>query len=123
MGWATPYVIATIVIGVALLIAFIVWEHFAKHPLMPLQHWKNLNFALVGVTACSLECAADIRTDPVGINVGLHGFYVSSVLALILFAEGQEIIGLTSGYIFNSTGNRRACIQYHCRPHDASRAQ
>lgn len=42
-----------LLLGTVLLIVFVCWENYAKVPLMPLQHWKNLNFSLVtAVSSC-----------------------------------------------------------------------
>ncbi|KAL3438154.1 major facilitator superfamily-domain-containing protein [Aspergillus tetrazonus] len=46
-GWATPYVIVMLVLGVVLLAAFIFWQSVYKFPLMPLYIWKDRNFSLV----------------------------------------------------------------------------
>ncbi|KAI1763662.1 MFS general substrate transporter [Hypoxylon sp. FL1150] len=46
-GWAKAHVIALIVVGVALLILFVVWEKIFPTPLMPLHIWKDRNFSLI----------------------------------------------------------------------------
>lgn len=48
-GWKTPYIIVLLVLGVALLVAFVFWERFYSHPLMPLQIWNDRNFALLNI--------------------------------------------------------------------------
>ncbi|KAI4869554.1 MFS general substrate transporter [Hypoxylon rubiginosum] len=46
-GWAKAHVIALIVVGVALLVIFVVWEKMFPTPLMPLHIWKDRNFSLI----------------------------------------------------------------------------
>ena len=45
-GWSTGYVIALLVVGIALMIAFVFWELFYKYPLVPMGIWKDRNFSL-----------------------------------------------------------------------------
>lgn len=46
-GWNTGYIIATLVVGCVLLIAFVIYEIYVpKNPMMPMFVWKNRNFSL-----------------------------------------------------------------------------
>ena len=45
-GWKTGYVLALLIVGVVLLVAFVFWEHHFSHPLVPLYIWKDKNFTL-----------------------------------------------------------------------------
>lgn len=49
-GWGAAHIIAMLVIGVALLAAFVYWETVYPHPLMPPHIWKDRNFTFVRVT-------------------------------------------------------------------------
>ena len=51
-GWKTPYVIAFLIIGIVLLLAFIYWQSVFQHPLMPLSVWRDRNFTLLVTTLC-----------------------------------------------------------------------
>jgi EmrB/QacA subfamily drug resistance transporter len=44
-GWGDPLVTASLVLGVAALLAFVAWEHRAPHPMVPLRLFTNHNFA------------------------------------------------------------------------------
>lgn len=44
-GWSTPFIIALLVVAVALLVAFVVFQKFISYPIMPLSLWKLRNFA------------------------------------------------------------------------------
>ena len=45
-GWRTGYVLALLIIGAALMIAFVFWENYIENPLVPMWMWKDRNFAL-----------------------------------------------------------------------------
>jgi MFS family permease len=50
--WRTPYIIALLVVGVALIPAFAIYElYIPKNPLMPMQLYKNKNFCLCMIIA------------------------------------------------------------------------
>ncbi|KAF4553444.1 Hypothetical protein D9617_7g031720 [Elsinoe fawcettii] len=46
-GWSTPYVLITLILGFALILAFILWEYKYPHPLMPMYIWRDTNFSLL----------------------------------------------------------------------------
>jgi MFS family permease len=45
-GWRTGYVLALLIIGAALMIAFVFWELYIPNPLVPMWMWKDRDFAL-----------------------------------------------------------------------------
>lgn len=45
-GWTTGYVLALLIVGVLLLVAFVLWELRFKYPLVPMSIWKDRNFSL-----------------------------------------------------------------------------
>lgn len=46
-GWSTPYIIALLAVGIALIGIFVLWEFYHPRPLMPLFIWKYPGFAIV----------------------------------------------------------------------------
>ncbi|KAI2637175.1 MFS general substrate transporter [Hypomontagnella submonticulosa] len=46
-GWSRPHVIALLVVGIALLIIFVLWQRIFPNPLMPPHIWKDRNFSLI----------------------------------------------------------------------------
>ncbi|KFA55543.1 hypothetical protein S40293_02028 [Stachybotrys chartarum IBT 40293] len=50
-GWRSAHVIAMMIIGFLLLVAFVYWESYWPHPLMPLHVWKDRTFSLLIVIA------------------------------------------------------------------------
>ncbi|KAK7205480.1 major facilitator superfamily-domain-containing protein [Myxozyma melibiosi] len=45
-GWATPYIIVLLIVGVLICVVFVYWENFVDEPLMPMYIWKFPGFAL-----------------------------------------------------------------------------
>ncbi|KAK5736800.1 hypothetical protein LTR17_007125 [Elasticomyces elasticus] len=45
-GWKTGYVLALLIVGLALMIAFVLWDLKFKYPLVPMGIWKDRNFTL-----------------------------------------------------------------------------
>jgi EmrB/QacA subfamily drug resistance transporter len=45
VGWGSAEVIATLAVGVALIVAFLLWERVASSPMVPLELFRNRGFA------------------------------------------------------------------------------
>ena len=45
-GWKTGYVLALLIVGLALLIGFVFWDLWFQYPLVPMGIWKDRNFSL-----------------------------------------------------------------------------
>ncbi|KAK9455084.1 major facilitator superfamily-domain-containing protein [Dipodascopsis uninucleata] len=45
-GWKTPYIIVLLIVGIVIIALFVVWENYAKDPIMPMFIWKYPGFAL-----------------------------------------------------------------------------
>ena len=45
-GWKTGYVLALLIAGILLMVAFVFWELWFKYPLVPMSIWKDHNFSL-----------------------------------------------------------------------------
>lgn len=46
-GWKTGYVLALLLVGLALMVGFVLWDCWFSHPLVPMGIWKDKNFSLV----------------------------------------------------------------------------
>ncbi|XRM40115.1 hypothetical protein ABZX51_003436 [Aspergillus tubingensis] len=77
-GWGTPFIIVLLVLAVALLVAFTLWEKFISYPLMPLGLWKLPNFA--GLWIAGFTC---------------YGSYQNVIYYIVLMA--QEVDKLSAG--------------------------
>jgi MFS family permease len=72
-GWKTGYVLALLIVGLLCLIAFVFWELYFDHPLIPMGIFRDRNFSLVSVFLSSY-----LRS---GMLLTFHSFYPSSYLA------------------------------------------
>ena len=45
-GWDDPLIVATLIIGVVMLVAFVLYERRASHPMLPLELFSQRNFAV-----------------------------------------------------------------------------
>jgi MFS family permease len=48
-GWKTPYVLALLILGVILIIAFIIWETKYPYAMIDMNIWKDRDFSLVDI--------------------------------------------------------------------------
>ncbi|KAF2499360.1 MFS general substrate transporter [Lophium mytilinum] len=82
-AWKSAHVIATIVIGVVALVAFILWETFAKleEPLVPMHLFKNGRWIAAVVTS--------------GLGAGLYYAFaiVWPSMVTVLYADGNQMYG------------------------------
>ncbi|KAK6004249.1 hypothetical protein QM012_009099 [Aureobasidium pullulans] len=46
-GWKTSYIIAMLIVGALLIVAFVFWENYYPHPLVPMSIWLDKNFSLL----------------------------------------------------------------------------
>ena len=56
-GWKTSYVLALLILGILLMIAFLFWENHFEYPLIPMNIWKDRDFSLVRVSLYHLFSA------------------------------------------------------------------
>lgn len=59
-GWGSAHIIAMLVVGVLLLVAFVYWETVYPNPLMPPHIWKDRNFTFVCCTPLSTLSESDL---------------------------------------------------------------
>src|SRR5207244_12490495 len=51
LGWTAPRIVASFVVGVALLVSFVAWELRAEQPMLPMRFFRNRTFALANVSS------------------------------------------------------------------------
>jgi EmrB/QacA subfamily drug resistance transporter len=61
-GWASALVAVPLVLGVALLIAFVAWEQRSPAPMLPLQLFKARNFTVGNLTTLTLYAGLGVAT-------------------------------------------------------------
>ena len=85
-GWKTSYVIALLVIGFVLIATFVWWQSVFKYPLVPLNIWRDRNFALLNIILC----------------LGFYGF-VNNVFWLTLLWSVHHIPSSYHAYMSQAT--------------------
>jgi EmrB/QacA subfamily drug resistance transporter len=51
VGWTSPGIIGSFVVGAALLAGFVAWELRTEHPMLPMRFFRNRTFALANVAS------------------------------------------------------------------------
>jgi EmrB/QacA subfamily drug resistance transporter len=54
VGWASPEIVATLVVGILLAVAFVAWELRTGHPMVPIRLFSDRSFAAGNVAAFSV---------------------------------------------------------------------
>jgi EmrB/QacA subfamily drug resistance transporter len=61
-GWSSPRVLVPLLGGIALLIAFVVWERYTAEPMMPPHLFGSRNFTVGNVTTLTLYAGLGVAT-------------------------------------------------------------
>jgi EmrB/QacA subfamily drug resistance transporter len=61
-GWGHPLVAVPLIGGIALLVAFLLWEQRSTHPMLPLQLFRSRNFAVGNLTTLTLYAGLGVAT-------------------------------------------------------------
>ena len=96
-GWKTGYVLALLIVGIFLMVAFVFWELWFKYPLVPMSIWRDRNFSLslailmlgmMAFTPASFFIALYFQnikhTSALGTAVRLLPMVVSGILANVV---------------------------------------
>src|SRR3954452_19318589 len=51
VGWTSPRIVGSFVVGAALLACFVAWELHTEHPMLPMRFFRNRTFALANVAS------------------------------------------------------------------------
>jgi len=51
LGWGSPQIVAALTIGALLVVAFVVWELRAEHPMLPMRFFRNSTFSLANLAS------------------------------------------------------------------------
>lgn len=107
-GWKTGYVLALLIVGILLIVAFVFWERWYKDPIMPMNIWKDRNFSM-GLIILSLGYASFI---PVSFFVALFFqdvWHLSALMAavhLLPMAVCGTIVNIVAGLILHRVSNK-----------------
>lgn len=116
MGWQRPIVVASLISGVILLIAFVVLEKFVRHPMFPLSLFKNRAFSIGNVSSLLAAVARGGLSFMLiiwlqGIWLPLHGVSFAHTplqagIDSIPQMVGFLVVGPFSGYLSDKYGAR-----------------
>lgn len=90
-GWRTPYVIALLVVGAALLVSFIFWELRFQYPLVPMGIWRDRQFSLLIIILGLGYLAFPIASFFIALY--LQRFWTSSSLKVAVYLLPMAISG------------------------------
>lgn len=108
-AWSSIEIISLIVIGIVFGIAFVVWEHYAKEPILPLELFRSSIFrvsALLSLVSGLGMFAAIIYLPEYQQIVRGFSATKSGLLSLPLVA-GMLVSSITSGRLVSHTGKYR----------------
>ena len=100
MGWGNPLVVASIVVGIALIVAFPFIEMKVKHPMFRMELFKNRAFSMGNLAALTSSLARGgvmiiLIILLQGIWLPLHGYSY----AVTPFWAGIYMVPMTAGFI------------------------
>jgi EmrB/QacA subfamily drug resistance transporter len=105
-AWSSPVIAALVVMGVALLVAFCLWERRASDPILPLRLFANPTFRVTLCTGFMLGLAmfAAIVFLPVYMQVIRGQGATSSGLLLLPFMGGILVAATGAGQVISRIG-------------------
>ncbi|KAF2728341.1 major facilitator superfamily MFS-1 [Polyplosphaeria fusca] len=96
-GWKTPYVLVFLIVGIALIVAFVFWEIYYPYAMIDMNIWKDRDFTLLLVVLCfgfigfpvlSFWLALYFQVE-LGYNALLTGVHM---LPMVIFGLGANIV-------------------------------
>jgi len=61
-GWTDPLIVVTLVGGIAIFAAFLVWEQRSSHPMLPLRLFRRRNFSIANLETLSVYAGLSTLT-------------------------------------------------------------
>jgi MFS family permease len=101
-GWRTSYIIAMLVIGALLMVAFVFWEIYYPHPLVPMSIWLDTNFSLYMQEVWRWS---PLITAVHLLPMAIMGIIVNIIAAFIMHKVSNKVLMLTGcfGFILSFT--------------------
>ena len=111
-AWGSPRIVGLLVLSVVGLIAFIVVESRARHPILSLRLFKNLTFTLANLSAFIVFVAFMGVTTflPLYMQLGLGAAPTASGIAMLPLMLGLILSSTVSGLLVNKTGRFKAIM-------------
>ena len=107
-GWGDPRVAIPVVVGVALLVAFVFWESRCSHPMLPLALFKVRNFTAGNITTLMLYGGLGVATFFVVLFIQQVGGYtpIEAGLALLPITLIMFALSRRFGVLADRLGSR-----------------
>lgn len=108
-AWSSPQIIELLVAGIVFAIAFVVWEHYAKEPILPPELFRSSIFRVSSLLSlvAGLGMFAAIIYLPEYQQI-VRGFSATkSGLLMLPLVGGMLVASITSGRMVSKTGKYR----------------
>jgi EmrB/QacA subfamily drug resistance transporter len=83
IGFADPFIIAALVVGLACLVAFVLWERRAAHPMMPLRLFSVRAFSVGNLATTGIYASVSLGTLLIPLVVQEIGHLPATVSGLV----------------------------------------
>lgn len=106
-GWKTPYVLALLIIGAFLIVAFVFWERWCAYPLVPMSIWRDRDFSLVITVLLLGFLAFPIMAFWIALFMQKIKNYSALLVAvhMLPMAIGGIIVNVIAGLIMHRVSN------------------
>jgi EmrB/QacA subfamily drug resistance transporter len=82
-GWSDPFIVASLVVGIVALLAFVAWQRRAPHPLVPLGLFRVRNFASANMATAFVYGAVAMASLAVALYTQEVAGYCATVAGLV----------------------------------------
>jgi MFS family permease len=107
IGWGDPEVIAALVVGATLLLAFVAWEGRAKSPMLPLRYFAHRGFSTAnGDFFLSFSLIGSLFMIAQMFQVGLGHDPLQAGLRMLVWNAMPMIVGPIAGGLSDKLGNK-----------------
>lgn len=107
-GWRTGYVLALLIVGILLMVAFVFWELWYRDPIVPMSIWKDRDFSLcIGILMLGFA-----SFTPASFFIALYFQKVWNMSALMTavhllpMAVSGIIVNIIAGLILHRVSNK-----------------
>ncbi|MCC8245904.1 DHA2 family efflux MFS transporter permease subunit [Saccharothrix luteola] len=108
LGWGNAEVLLSIIIGLALLVAFVFWEKRVEHPLLPMEYFRIRGFTIANVSAFFQHFALIGALFMLGqmFQEGLGNGPMGTGLRLLAWTAMPLLVAPIAGGFADKLGNR-----------------
>ncbi|KAG0651925.1 putative MFS-type transporter [Hyphodiscus hymeniophilus] len=96
-GWKAPKVIVMLVLGIALLFCFVIWENIYTHPLLDPSIWRNRDFNLCII--CVFFGYMSFITNQFWISLYMQNIQMMTPLTIAARILPQTVTGIIWSYL------------------------